>query len=64
MFLINKGLVKWFDTSICILWQHRCVAIRSSAYQWGAFIEADGVSGEVSGDMKLGRKFTLMFIYS
>jgi hypothetical protein len=37
---INTDLFKDFNTSFGFTWHHRCVAILSSAYQWGAFIEA------------------------
>ncbi len=29
-----------FNTSFIFPWHHRCVAILSTAYYWGAFIEA------------------------
>ena len=30
-----------FDTSFIFPWHHRCVAILSTAYQWGTFMEAE-----------------------
>jgi len=46
-FILNFSFIY---TSICFLWHHRCVAILSSAYQWGTFIDAEQNPFYVAGN--------------